>query len=52
MSEYQYNEFQAADRPLSEKEMRELRALTAREDHAEECQPLAAQQPAAVAAGC
>lgn len=30
MSEYQYYEFQAIDRPLSEKEMRELRALSSR----------------------
>ena len=30
MSEYQYYEFQAIDRPLTEKEMRELRAISTR----------------------
>jgi hypothetical protein len=30
MSEYQYYEFQAVDRPLSKAEMAELRALTSR----------------------
>jgi hypothetical protein len=30
MSEYQYYEFQAIDRPLTEKEMRELRSYSSR----------------------
>lgn len=30
MSEYQYYEFQAIDRPLTEKEMRELRSCSSR----------------------
>ena len=30
MSEYQYYEFQAIDRPLTEKEMRELRSYSTR----------------------
>ena len=30
MSEYQYYEFRAIDRPLNEKEMKELRALSTR----------------------
>ena len=30
MSEYQYYEFQAIDRPLSQREMQELRALSTR----------------------
>ena len=30
MSEYQYYEFQAVDRPLSKADMAELRALTSR----------------------
>jgi hypothetical protein len=33
MSEYQYHEFQAVDRPLSDAEMRELRAELAGGDH-------------------
>lgn len=35
MSEYQYYEFQAIDRPLTEREMRELRAISSRDDHAD-----------------
>jgi hypothetical protein len=30
VSEYQYYEFQAVDRPLTEREMRELRAYSTR----------------------
>jgi len=33
MSEYQYYEFQALDRPLTEKEMRELRSYSTRPHH-------------------
>ena len=35
MSEYQYYEFQAIDRPLSQAEMAAVRALSTRDDHAD-----------------
>ena len=36
MSEYQYYEFRAIDKPLDKKAMAELRGITSRGDHADE----------------